>query len=139
MTAYVRKMLEEFPIKFNRDSSQSTPAGVDMFNKDESKPLNNNERETFHKTTAQGLFLGKRGRPDLQPIISVLCTRVKQPGRNDWNKLVRMMKYLYCTRNDVLTINARNGVHRIEWSIDSAFGVHPNFKSHVGAIMQFGG
>ena len=48
-----------------------------------------------------------------------------------------MMKYLYCTRNDVLTIDARNGVHRIEWSINSAFGVHPDFKSHVGAIMQF--
>ena len=74
MTAYVRKMLEEFPIKFNRDSNQSTPAGVDVFNKDKSKPLNDNEREIFHKTTAQGLFLGKRGRPDLQPIISVLCT-----------------------------------------------------------------
>ena len=61
MTAYMRKMLEEFPIKFNNDSSQSMPAGVDMFNKDESKPLNDNEREAFHKTTAQGLFLGKRG------------------------------------------------------------------------------
>ena len=61
MTAYVTKMLEEFSIKFNRDSSQSTPAGVDMFNKDESKPLNDNKRETFHKTTVQGLFLGKRG------------------------------------------------------------------------------
>ena len=36
-------------------------------------------------------------------------------------------------------INAKNGVHRIEWLIDSAFGVHPDFKSHVGAIMQFGG
>ena len=48
-----------------------------------------------------------------------------------------MMKYLFCTRNDILTIDARNGVHRIEWSIDSAFGVHPDFKSHVGAIMQF--
>ena len=44
MTAYVRKMLEEFPIKFNNDSSQSTLAGVDMFSKDESKPLNDNER-----------------------------------------------------------------------------------------------
>ena len=121
LPAYVTKMLEEFPIKFNRDSSQSTPAGVDMFNKDESKPLNNNERETFHKTTAQGLFLGKRGRPDLQPIILVLCTQVKRSGRNNWNKLVRMMKYLFCTRNDILTIDTRNGVHRIEWSIDSAF------------------
>ena len=50
-----------------------------------------------------------------------------------------MMKYLYCTKNDVLTIDAKNGVHRIEWLIDSAFGVHPDFKSHVGAIMQFGG
>ena len=46
---------------------------------------------------------------------------------SEWNK------------NDVLTLDARNGINSIEWSIDSAFGVHPDFKSHVGATMSFGG
>ena len=88
MADYAKKTLKEFSLKFKATNGTSTLAGVDMFSKDESKLLNNKERETFHKTTAQGLFLGKRGRPDMQPIISVLCTRVKKPGQNDWNKLV---------------------------------------------------
>ena len=139
MTAYVKKMLQEFPIKFKEGMTQNTPAGVDMFGPDESKKLNENEKETFHRTVAQSLFLSKRGRPDIQPITSVLCTRVKQPGKKDWGKLVRMMKYLNGTKNDTLKLNAKDGVHRIEWSIDSAFGVHPDFKSHVGATMSFDG
>ena len=27
----------------------------------------------------------------------------------------------------------------MEWSVDSAFGVHPDFKSHVGGTMGFKG
>ena len=114
MKEYVKKMLQEFPIKFQKEAKQATPAGIDMFNPDESKKLNESEREAFHRSVAQGLFLSKRGRPDIQPIISVLCTRVKSPGRKDWGKLVRMMKYLNGTKDDILTIDARNGVHRIE-------------------------
>ena len=39
----------------------------------------------------------------------------------------------------MLTLDVGNGVHNIEWSIDSAFGVHPDFKSHVGGNMFFKG
>ena len=76
MTAYIQKMLDEFPIKFKENENQITPAGTDMFSGDDSKRLGDEEREAFHKTTAQGLFVSKRGRPDIHPIISVLCTRV---------------------------------------------------------------
>ncbi len=49
------------------------------------------------------------------------------------------MKYLSQTKNDVLTLSADRGVQHIEWSIDSAFAVHPDMKSHVGATMKFKG
>jgi len=67
-------------------------------------------RETFHKFTAKALFSSKRARQDMSPVASVLCARVKSPGRNDWNKLVRMMKFLHETRNDVLTLSAARGL-----------------------------
>ena len=44
---------------------------------------------------------------------------------------------MHSTKKDVLTLDAGRGVHNVEWSIDSAFGVHPDFKSHVGATMKF--
>ncbi len=110
-----------------------------MFSKDQSKKLGMKEQEEFHRITVKALFLCKRARPDIQPIVLVLCTRVKNPGLRDWNKLVQMMKFLSITKEDVLTLSAANGVHCIEWSVDSAFAVHPDMKSHVGSMMMFKG
>ena len=52
-------------------------------------------------------------------------------------KPVRLMKWSHSTTNDASTLDTGNGVHNVEWSVDSAFGVHPNFKSHVGGTMTF--
>ena len=73
----------------------------------------------------------------MQPTIAVSSTRVKTPGQKDWNKLVRLMKCSHSTANDTLTLDAGNGVHNVEWLVDLAFGVHPDFKSHVGGTMKF--
>ena len=80
---------------------------------------------------AKGLFVCKRARPDIQPTIAVLCTRVKAPNESDWDKLIRLLKFLNGTRDDVLTLSADDlGV--IKWYVDAAFAVHPDFKSHTG-------
>ena len=47
------------------------------------------------------------------------------------------MKCSHLTKADVLALDAGSGVHNVEWSMDSAFGVHPDFKSHVGGTMKF--
>ena len=65
--------------------------------------------------------------------------RVKKPTVKDFSKLVRMMKYLNCTRNATLLLSADNGLSTIEWYIDASFAVHPDFKSHTGSSMRFGG
>ena len=131
MIDYVKGMLEEFPIKFNNDKKKGsktiTLATTEMFNEDLSKKLNESERETFHKFTAKGLFACKRARQDIQPIMSVLCARVKNPGQNNWNKLVYMMKFLSKTEEDALTLGAKKGSHNIEWYVDASFAVHPDF------------
>ncbi len=87
---------------------------------------------------AKGLFVSKQGRPDIQPVIAALATRVKEPNRGDWNKLCRMMKYLYTTQEDKLTLTAGN-LHVLEWPVDVAFAVHPDYRSHTGGNMLFKG
>ena len=62
---------------------------------------------------------------------------MKSPGKSDWSKLVRMINCLNGTINDKLTLSAGSGVHNIEWFIDSAFAVHPDFRSHTGGTMRF--
>ena len=139
MIDYIEGMLKEFPIKFKKNDKALTLATTDMFSEDTSKKLSEGEREIFHKFVAKGLFASKRARQDIQPIVSVLCTRVKNPGRNDWNKLVRMMKFLHCTKNDKLTLSAEQGLHNVEWYVDASFAVHPDYKSHTGASQVFRG
>ena len=70
---------------------------------------------------AKCLFLAKRVRPDIQTTVAVLCSRVQAPGRKDWSKLVRMMKFLSQTRDDVLTLSAGKGVTQLYWHVDVAF------------------
>jgi hypothetical protein len=85
---------------------------------------------------AKALFLCKRARPDIQPTIAVLCTRVKGPNEADWAKLVRLMKYLNGMRELKLTLSAEN-LHCIKWYMDTSFAVHPDFKSYTGATMPY--
>ena len=60
----------------------------------ESPPLQQDKAEVFHTTVAQGLFLTRRGMPDIHTGIAFLCTRVQQPNEEDWEKLMRLMKYM---------------------------------------------
>ena len=76
---------------------------------------------------------------DLQPIVAVLCTRTKSTSESDWSKLVQLMKFLNMTKNDVLTLSTGKGIMSLEWFIDVAFAVHPDFKSHSGMGLRFRG
>ena len=92
----------------------------------------------YHTMVAKALFRCKRARPDIQPTIAVLCTRVKDPNEADWAKLIRLMNYLNGTTRELrLTLSADN-LHCIKWWVDASFAVHPDFKSHTGAVMKFG-
>ena len=131
------KILENFLMQFRKNNKAPTPAGEHLFKQGQSKKLEIKGAEIFHMTVAKGLYVCKRARPDIQPTIAVLCTRVKQPEESNWTKLIRMMKYLNCTRKMTLTITANN-ISIIKWYVDTSFAVHPDFKSHTGAVMKMG-
>jgi hypothetical protein len=48
-----------------------------------------------------------------------------------------LLKYLNGTRRRKLTLSAET-LHVIKWYVDAAFAVHPDFRSHTGAVMTFG-
>ena len=138
MRNYVKSMLDDFPIKLESGDTAPTPAGNDLFNVDASKLLDEKRKEIFHKIVAKGLFVCKRGRPDVQPTIAYLCTRVSKPNESDWNKLTRLMKYLNGSRELTLKLHAKGTLNVIKWSVDVSFAVHPDFRSHTGMTMKFG-
>ena len=112
-----------------------------MFSVGAGSALTEKQKEIFHKTTAKALFLCKRARPDIQPIFTVLCTRVKSPNENNWNKLVWMLKYLNSTNKDKLTISkgSEQAIERLDCLVDAAFAVLPDMKGHTGMAIKFRG
>ena len=138
MVDYVNKMISDFPTKYLIGAKVTSPWNENLFKVNESSPgLTKDMAEQFHKSTAQGLFLCKRGRPDISPVIAYLTTRVKYSNQDDWIKLVRMMKFLKQTTTDRLTLRA-DGSKSLKWHVDAAFAVHPDFKSQTGATMTMG-
>lgn len=61
-------------------------------------------------------------------------TRVKAPDKYDYNKLVRVMKYLREKPNLDLTLEAEN-THLVKWWVDAAFYVHLDMKILNGATI----
>ena len=44
---------------------------------------------------------------------------------------------IFALKDNISTLDALKGVHNVELLMDLAFGVHPDFKSHMGATMGF--
>ena len=142
MKDYVKKMLEDFPYmdQVEKLKRVSTPAAEHLFNVDEkAEKLPEELKEEFHTAVAKGLFLCKHVRPDLQPTIPFLCTRVKAPDVDDWKKLLRFYKYLESTKDLVLTLEADKGPTLWNrFSPDAAFAIHSDYKSHTGICYTLG-
>jgi hypothetical protein len=137
MTKYVENMLNDFPVKLGKKDVAKTPAGDNLFNLGTRAKLDMKRLDIFHTFVAKGLFLCKRARPNIQQAISVLCMRVRDPNQADWEKLIRVMKYLNGTKGENLTLSA-DDLRVVKWYVDASFAVHPDFKSHTSAMMTLG-
>ena len=135
MVKYVESMIEDFPVNISKVSK--TPAAENLLDVGTGKLLDKGKSEAYHTTVAKGLFLCKRARPDIQPTIAVLSTRVKSPTESDWKKLIRMLEYLKGTSKMSLKLKADNP-QVIKWYVDASFAVHPDYRSHTGAVMTLG-
>ena len=76
----LKKIIDEFTVNIEKYQSVTSPETENLFNMEGSNPLNKNKAELFHTS----VFIWKRARPYIHPIIEVLCTRLKQPNLLDW-------------------------------------------------------
>ena len=139
MCEYMSSMVDEWPGGIKPGDTAPTPATTDLFNvAEDSPPLPKPMAEDFHTFVAKGLFACKRARPDIHTAIATLCTRTKSPTEDDARKLLRLLRYINGTRDHKLILSAEN-LEVIHWYVDASFAVHPDMKSHTGAVMTFGG
>jgi hypothetical protein len=136
MSDYIQGILDEAPD--DMDGVAVTPAGSKLFTvRGDVDKLDSDQSDTYHRLTAKLLYLCKRARPDLQPTVAFLTTRVTQPDHDDWNKLTRAIRYLRGSKDLYLTLEAGDGID-IKWWIDASFAVHPDMRSHTGGTLSLG-
>ena len=86
---------------------------------------------------AMFIWFMKRGRLDIKPTMSFLCTPVKGPTKDNWHKFKRLACFLKRTVNDVQTIGADDLLNMIVM-IDSSHAVHGDMRGHTGGVTIFG-
>jgi hypothetical protein len=99
--------------------------------------LDTETAETFHHLTVKLLHLSKRARPDIQTAVAFLTTPVRASDEDDWKKLKRVIQYLRGSVELPLTLEA-DDMRMVQWWVDGSFAVHPDMKSHTGAVMSIG-
>ena len=135
MYDYIYKLLRD--ILEDMKGIRTTAAPGYLFKTDvDGEKLNKSDAETFHHITAKMLYLGKRARPDVQLGIAFLTTRVRSPDRNDYKKLVHLMKYLQTTAH--LPLILQNNGEGTKVYIDGAHAVHADMKGHAGVWVTEG-
>jgi hypothetical protein len=102
------------------------------------KQLDKEKSELFHSVVAKLLYITKRARPDMEPTIAYLCTRVSKSDEDDLNKLRRALHYLQHTIDDVRKIGAENGMAHMKTWVDASHAVYDDMKSQTGGCMSFG-
>jgi hypothetical protein len=91
----------------------------------------------FHNLVAKTLYATKRARPDTCTAVAFLTTRVRAPDKDDWTKMVHMMRYIRGTRTMPLILSA-DGSGILKWWVDASFAVHPNMRGHSGGGLSLG-
>jgi len=137
MSDYIANMLDDLPNDMGRVAA--TPAANCLFevNTSNLESLDKEAKDVFHTNVAKLLFLSKWARPDIQTAVGVLCTRVKSPDRDDYNKLKQVMKYLQGTIKLPLTLEA-DGTNVIKTWVDASFVVHHDMRSQTGRVITLG-
>jgi hypothetical protein len=139
MLDYVDEILAAFDKAEPKGGGTNTSAATDSLFKveEDCEKLAQANAVEFHNLSAKTLYATKRARPDTCTAIAFLTTRVREPDKDDWTKLVHLMRYIKCTRTMPLILSA-NGIGILKWWVDASFAVHPNMRGHSGGGLSLG-
>jgi hypothetical protein len=134
MEGYTKEALKLYGVT----GKAATPALPHLFVIRDSPLLSADQREEFHSRVAKLLYLAKRVRPEMLPLVTFLGSRVHIATVDDWNKLERGLKYLNAEPDIGIVLRPSRGGVDITAFIDAAYGVHADGKSHSGLCIAIG-
>lgn len=137
MDTYIKELCEEFDVNIH----VKCPHTCNLFVISDSPRLSKQDKERFHGAVAKMLYMAKRARPDILTAISFLTTRIMDPTEEDHGKLIRVIKYLYGTKDLPLTLSAnmlQDNEVTITAYVDASYATHDDCKGHTGAAITLG-
>jgi hypothetical protein len=138
MTKYVENIINKFLVKLGKKDRAKMPAANSLFNLGTGAKLDTKDLRYFTHSWRKRIIPLQEGKTRYSTSdLGTLCTRVKDPNQADWEKLMRVMKYLNGTKNEYLTLSA-DDLRVVKWYVGASFAVHPDFKSHTRAVMILG-
>jgi hypothetical protein len=139
MFDYVDEILTAFDKEEPKGGGTKTSAAPDsLFKVDENyEKIKQDNAVEFHNLVANTLYSTKGARLDTCTAITFLTMRVRAPDKDDWNKLVHLMRYIIGNRTMPLILSA-NGSGILKLWVDASFAVHPNMRGHSGGGLSLG-
>ena len=98
-------MIAELPHELSDKAKSPWTENIFKVDKEEKK-LGYEKRTIFYPFVMKAMFLTKQGRAVEQTDIYFIAYRVKEPTIKYRMKILRVISYLKCTRDDLLTLEA---------------------------------
>ena len=99
--------------------------------------LDEDRSSEFHHTVAQLPFVTSKPRKYIKMELAFLCTQVRILDEDDWENLLRVLRYTRGTLYIPLVLRA-GILSSIKWWVDASFDAHPYCKGHTGAMPPMG-
>jgi hypothetical protein len=90
MAGFVTELMAECT---DISGTTDTPSTTALFEISPTAALLGERTQRFHSLVAKLLYLGKRSRPDMTTV-AFLSTQSAEGDREDWKKLVKLVRYL---------------------------------------------
>ena len=136
MFEYLEDIVVEAPLDLKNRPKHKTPASRKLSSVNNYSPLICQEKvDMFHTKVMRLLFTSKRTQPDIQVAVAFLCTRVKNPNDEDYEKLDQLIRYVRETIYVPLILGA-DDYRTLVWNLDASYAVHADMKSYMGVSIS---
>jgi len=132
---YIGSIRDRYPEYFLTDTSVKTPYTQELFTQTDTSPAE--DPKAFLSVVMSLVYTCTRARPDIFLAISYLCTRAKEPTKEDETKLKRVCTYLINTIDLSLAFTPDVNLNIISW-IDASYAIHEDAKGHSGVVIHIG-
>ena len=128
-TGYIENLLREYRI--DSDTSKYPATSNLMHLSDDRSTV---EEEDYLSLVMKIMFVATRTRPDILFATVVLATRSKNHLKTDYDRLIKVLKYLNGSRRKGLRYKS-SGAIKLRMFVDAGFQTHQDAKGHTGFVI----